>query len=113
MKIIAKSQREIFRHDPDCVIYEYSFGDDAIDGCIVKLNGRYPQKGFALNAVCKEMAYVISGSGKINVENKEHGLSEGDAVLINPNEKFYWQGNLELFIPCAPAWSVNQYKIIE
>ena len=113
MKIVTKSQREEFKHNDDCVIYEYSMDDKAIDGCIVKLSGRYPQKGFAINTVSKEMAYVIAGSGKVTVEGKEYDISEGDAMLINPNEKFYWQGTMELFIPCTPAWRVEQYKVIE
>lgn len=112
MKIVIKSQRRKFRHDPDCVICEYLMDDKAIDGCVVKLNGRYPEKGFAMNTVSKEMAYVIAGSGKIIVENKEYDISEGDVLLINSGEKFFWQGNMELFISCTPAWNTEQYRVI-
>lgn len=30
--------------------------------------------------------YVVKGSGKIVLENREEPLSEGDAVLVSPNE---------------------------
>jgi mannose-6-phosphate isomerase-like protein (cupin superfamily) len=111
MKIVKKSQRQEFKHDESCVIYEYSMGDNAIDGCIAKINGRYPEKGWALNESSKEMAYMIAGAGKITVENQEFALGEGDAALIQPNEKFFWFGNLELFIICTPAWHSGQYKL--
>jgi len=59
------------------------------------------------------MGYIISGSGKLVVEDKEYELTAGDLVLINPGEKFYWQGNMEIFMPCAPAWSPDQYKTVK
>jgi mannose-6-phosphate isomerase-like protein (cupin superfamily) len=113
MKIVKKTQRQEFKHDDNCVIYEYWMDDKAIDGCIVKLKGRYPKNGLAENAVSKEMAYVIAGSGKVVIEDKEFGIDQGDAILINPGEKFYWEGDIELFIPCTPAWSTEQYKVVE
>jgi len=113
MKIVKKTQRQEFKHKTDCVIYEYDMGDYAIDGCVAEINGRYPENGWATNKISKEMTYVINGSGKIYVENIECNINEGDVILINPNEKFYWQGNLKLFIPCAPAWHPDQYEIID
>jgi len=47
------------------------------------------------------------------VEDKEYEIGAGDLVLINPGEKFYWQGNMEIFMPCAPAWSPDQYKTVK
>jgi len=76
-----------------------------INGAVIKLSGRYPDKGRAVNEICKEMGYIISGSGKLTIEDEEYELSAGDLVLINPGEKFYWQGEMEMFMPCAPAWT--------
>ena len=87
--------------------------DKNINGAVIKLSGRYPDKGWAVNEICKEMGYIISGSGKLVVEDKEYELTAGDLVLINPGEKFYWQGDMEIFMPCAPAWSPNQYKTVK
>lgn len=83
-----------------------------LNGVIIKLNGRYPDKGTVVNMVCKEMGYVIKGSGKVVVENKKTKIEEGDLVLIEPKEKYYWEGNLELFVPCTPAWYPEQHKEI-
>ena len=84
-----------------------------INICYANIFGRYPEKGFAINEKCKELVFVVSGEGKVFVENSEYFLKQNDVVLINCGEKFYWEGNLKLAIPCSPSWNINQYKIIE
>lgn len=113
MQIIFKNQRREFKNSESCVAFEYPTTDRDINGAVIKLSGRYPDKGWAANEVCKEMGYIISGSGKLAVEDKEYEIGAGDLVLINPGEKFYWQGNMEIFMPCAPAWSPDQYKTVK
>ncbi|MFA5068196.1 MAG: cupin domain-containing protein [Candidatus Izemoplasmatales bacterium] len=113
MKIVKKDQRKEFKNSDCCLAYEYPMDDSDINGAAIKLSGRYPDKGWAVNEICKEMGYIISGSGKLVVEDKEYELTAGDLVLINPGEKFYWQGNMEIFMPCAPAWSPDQYKTVK
>ena len=93
-------------------IFEYNLKDKDINFCFCFIKGRYPLSGFALNENCKELAYVVSGKGKIFVEDKCYNLKKGDVVLINNGEKFYWEGNLKLAMPCSPAWNSKQYKII-
>lgn len=85
-------------------------GDKDINGAIIKLNGRYPDRGTVVNMVCKEIGYVIKGKGKVVVENKEIEISEGDLILIEAKEKYYWEGSLEMFVPCVPAWYPEQHK---
>jgi len=113
MKIVKKDQRKEFKNGDYCIAFEYPMEDKNINGAVIKLSGRYPDKGWAVNEICKEMGYIISGSGKLVVEDKEYELTAGDLVLINPGEKFYWQGDMEIFMPCAPAWSPNQYKTVK
>ena len=113
MKIIRKKETQVFKNSGACTAIEYPMDDKDINGAVIELNGRYPDKGFAVNEISKEMAYVIEGSGKVVVENKEFVVENGDLVLINPNEQFYWEGKMTIFMPCAPAWSPDQYKILE
>jgi len=113
MQIISKIQRKKFANGDCCTIYEYPMEDCDINGAVISLSGRYPDKGWAINEICKEMGYIVSGSGKLVVEGKEYELSAGDLVLINPGEKFYWEGNMEIFMPCTPAWDSGQYKFID
>lgn len=113
MRIIYKNQTKVFKNSDACTAIEYPLDDKDINGAVIELNGRYPIKGRAMNLECKEMAYVIKGSGKVAVEGKEIKLNEGDLVLINPGEKFFWEGNLTMFMPCTPAWNHEQYKEVE
>jgi len=92
---------------------EYPIKDKDISVALIELTGRYPNKGIVLNEKCKELAYVIKGSGKLVVENKEVPVEEGDLVSIDPGEKYFWDGNLTLLIPCTPAWYPEQHKEIE
>jgi mannose-6-phosphate isomerase-like protein (cupin superfamily) len=113
MKISLKSQRKKFKNSGHCTAYEYPLDDPDINGAVITLNGRYPENGCAVNEISKEMAYVIKGSGRVAIENKEFPINEGDIILIDPGEKYFWQGNMELFMPCTPAWSPNQHKIVK
>ena len=38
-------------------------------------------------------------------------LSEGDVVYIPPGEKFYWEGNMTIVLPAAPAWNPEQHEV--
>lgn len=47
-------------------------------------------------------------------DGKEYSISAGDVVLIEPGEKFYWEGkDLNLFISCTPAFTIEQHQIVD
>jgi len=110
MKVVHKNQTNEFKNSETCTAIEYPLNDKDINGAVVKLNGRYPSQGRVVNEKCKELGYVISGAGKIIIEDEEIILSEGDLVLIEPGEKYYWEGNMTMFMPCTPAWYAEQHK---
>jgi len=113
MKIIHKDQAEKVSNNENCIVFEYPLGDKDINGAVVELKGRYPEKGRVVNLKCKELGYIIKGSGKIVIEDKEVLLHEGDLVLVEPGEKFFWDGNLVMFVPCTPAWYYEQHKEVD
>lgn len=113
MKIVKKSQAEVFKAGDECTVFEYPMEYKDINGAVAKINGRYPSKGITVNEISRELGYVINGQGKITIDNKEIQLNKGDLICIDPGEKFYWEGNMELFIPCTPAWTPEQHKFIE
>ena len=113
MKKISKKETEEHKNSDVCLAIEYPLGDKDINGAVIQLNGRYPDKGRVVNEKCKELAYIISGSGRLVVEDKEVELGEGDLVLIEPGEKYFWKGKMTMFVPCAPAWYPGQHKEIE
>jgi len=113
MKFISNNQTKVIKNSENCLAIEYPAGDKDINGAVIELTGRYPIKGRIVNLKCKELAYVLKGSGKIVIEDKEINLKEGDLILIEPNEKYFWDGILTLFVSCAPAWYPEQRKEVE
>lgn len=66
-----------------------------------------------MNQICKEAAYIHEGSGKVVVNDEEHVVKAGDLVLIEPGEKFHWEGDMSIFISCTPAWTKEQSILVE
>lgn len=113
MKIIHKDQTKIFKNSEACTAIEYPMDDKDINGAVIELNGRYPEKNRVVNLKCKELAYIFKGSGRVIVEGEEVKFGEGDLIFINPGEKYFWEGDFTMFVPCAPAWYPEQYKEVE
>ena len=112
MKIVRKNQTEVYKNSDVCTAIEYPLGDKDINGAVVELNGRYPDKGRVMNLKCKELSYIIRGSGKVIVEDREIKFKEGDLILIESGEKYFWEGNFTMFASCTPAWYPEQHKEI-
>ncbi|MBI5614119.1 cupin domain-containing protein [Candidatus Gottesmanbacteria bacterium] len=112
MKHIPSIQSIKYSNSKSCIAHEYPLGDRDINAVIVELKGRYPETGRTANTLCKELIYVINGTGSVVVEGKKVFLQFGDVVLIEPGEKFYWEGNLTMFMPCTPAWTPEQHKFV-
>ncbi len=93
--------------------YDYNIEDKDINYCIVEINGRFPVDKYAINLDCKEMAHILEGNGILVVEGKKYQLKKDDVVLIDKNEKYYWEGKMKLGIPCSPAWYPEQHKEVD
>ena len=88
-------------------------GDKDINGAVIKLNGRYPEKGQVTNEVCKELVFVVEGTGRLVVGNDIQEIQQGDLALLLPGDKYYFEGQLTMFMPCSPAWYPGQHKKID
>lgn len=114
MKIIKESDAIQGANSDQCKTTEYSFGDKEIDLGIATITGRYPETGYCVNLISKELIYVLDGSGKLYFENKSIDFSKGDAILIENNEKYYWETQYcKVSMTCTPAWNVKQHKLIQ
>ena len=105
MKVITKRETKKVQNNPFCIAMEYPIGDKDINGAVIILDGRFPVKG--------RIAYILKGKGKLGVEGKEFTLKKGDLAFILPGERFYWEGNMEIFMPCTPAWYPEQHKEVD
>ena len=113
MKIIKKKDSIRHKNSDKCIAIEYPAEDSDINTAVIELGGRYPDEGRCVNKECKEMAYIDSGKGMIEIEGEKSELGEGDLVFIEPGERFFWEGNMVMLVPCTPAWSPEQYEYVE
>lgn len=86
--------------------------EPAMSAATSVISGRYPKSGYATNAISKEIALVISGNGYIGLPKTTTPIEIGDCIFIDAKEKFYWEGNMTLFIVCAPAFHQKQHHVI-
>lgn len=113
MRAIKLSEAEKGKNSDVCNTLEYSFGDPEIDVGVAVITGRFPDTGYCMNLISKELIYVLEGSGKLCFENKEVEFSKDDAILIDKNEKYYWDTEYaKVTMTCTPAWSPDQHKLI-
>ncbi len=112
--IIKKENSIKKQNSQSCTVWTYDFLSNKIDFATAKINGRYPEKGKALNTECDMIYYVISGKGTVYNALGEFELKQGDAFFFEKN-KWYWVEGQDLFIaiPSAPAWTLDQYKEID
>ncbi len=114
MKIIKKDEAIAGTNSNECKTIEYSFGDKDIDIGVATITGRYPESGYCVNLVSKELVYILEGSGKLYFEDQTIYFSESDAILIENNKKYYWETDYcKASMTCSPAWSPEQYKVVE
>jgi len=91
-------------------IWEYDTDDKTISGGVAQINGRYPEKGFAVNGF-KELVFVISGNGIIVTPTGRKNMNLGDEILIDKNEKYAWEGSMTLFMATTPKFDPKKHKI--
>ncbi len=94
----------------NCLAIEYPSKDKRLNGSIIKLSGRYPDSGRVYNLKCKELFYIVSGSGIVEIEGNKNKISKGDLIFIEPKEKYFWKGKIEMFVASSPAWNPKQQK---
>lgn len=111
MQIIKQKKTNVVDAAVGVTINEYLSPEQALSGSTASINGRYPEQGFAINVVSKEIALVLDGEGVIGMHHSETKIEIGDCIYIDANEKFYWQGEMTLFIVCAPAFKSSQHNI--
>ena len=114
MKVIKFEDAEKGKNSEKCKTLEYSFGDKDIDLGIAEIIGRYPEEGYGVNLISKELIYVLKGKGTLNFEDRKIEFKEGDSILIQPNEKYYYDTEYcKISMACTPAWSPEQHKMVK
>lgn len=111
MKYVPSSKTQKFEPAPSCTIYEYG-GNDEIDGAVAKINGRYPEAGWAMNTEVSEMIFALEGTGELITKEQRVTLKKGVMALLEKGESYYFEAaSLRVFIACTPPWNPEQYVI--
>jgi mannose-6-phosphate isomerase-like protein (cupin superfamily) len=113
MEFVKKSQAKKLQNTPVCLVWEYDIKDRQIDGAVAEIKGRYPDKDRVVNENSKELVFILEGRGRVVVEGRQIKLSKGDLVLISPKERYYFQGDLKLFLVNTPKWTPQQHKLVK
>ena len=113
MEFIKKEQAEFYSGDGYSGM-DYTSTDKDINFAVIKINSRSPKKGFQVNTNCKELLYIINGSGTMYVKDSDEiiNFQQGDVILINKNECYAFNGNFEAAVSCTPAWTSEQHEYI-
>lgn len=114
MEIIKYNEAVEGSNSDNCKTMEYSFIDKTIDLGLATITGRYPDIGYCVNLISKELIYVIEGYGTLCFEDKKVNFSKGDTILIDNNEKYYWDTEYcKVSMTCTPAWTEEQHRLIQ
>ena len=115
MKKVKSSDAQIIKNSDTSKLLEYSIGlkDKDIDFCINTISGRYPEEGYCTNDKCKEICYILEGNGTRNKKDESINFEQGDVILIDKKEIYYWNGNCKIIMICTPAWYKEQCKLLE
>jgi hypothetical protein len=109
--IIIRKNQTAHAQAESTVIEEYQMAEQSVSGAIARIDGRYPQSGFARNEVSRELAYIIGGTRKIIQSGTETKFNAGDVIFIDRGEPFAWLGTFEMFMVTAPKFNPQQHKI--
>lgn len=108
MQIVPRHKRKTIRNAP-IKAHEYDTGSNQINIAEVELHGRYPKTGVVYNETSHELAYVLDGRASLTCGGITTVFERGDVVLIDPHERYYWDGVATLLISCAPTWIPKQH----
>lgn len=112
--LIRKDEAQSKQNSGKCTVREYPFPSEKLGFATAKIEGRYPENGWAKNTVCDEIYFVISGKAKIHCNNEAVEIKTGDAFLFQKGEKYFVEGEfLEIAVITAPAWFAEQYSLLD
>ena len=115
MKIVKCNDAQPITNSKTSKLLKYAVAlkDKDIDLCINTICGRYPEKGYCTNEKCKELCYILEGQGTFNKKDERIDFEQGDVILIDKEEIYFWNGNCKIIMICTPAWYKQQCKLLD
>ncbi len=115
MKKWSDDEGTEFRNSAICFGKEFKPATDKIDLAKISIRGDFPENGrWGYLEDTHEMAVIVKGSGFIQTKaGQRYELTEGDVVYVEPQERFRWGGNMDMIVPCGPAFKPENHKFEE
>ena len=113
MNIISSSETNKMKASPTTTVWEFEMEEKAISGAIAEIKDRYPEKGFIVNEISKELVFVIAGEGYVTTPNQKHPIKVGDLIFLDNGESYAWEAikSLTLFMANTPKFDPKQHII--
>ena len=109
-----KLDGQAFQNSDTCQGLAFVAQGAPLDMAEITISGRYPESGWAVNREVHEMVHVKIGQGSLAIRGEtETQLTARDIVSIAPCQAFAWSGDMTIVMACSPAFSAEQYEIIE
>lgn len=103
-----------FENSPVCSGIGFVQKGAGADIAMIKLTGRYPERGWMVNEIIYELAYAAEGSGQFITKNDGPiAIQKGDAIAITAGQMYAWDGHFTLVTACTPPFDPNQHKQVE
>lgn len=113
MQIIRENEKRTIRPLDHVVIHEYDTHDTAISGATAEIKGRYPERGYVMNKICKEVVYILQGSGKLIMPSGTTEFVAGDEIFLDAGEVYAWEGDMVLFMATTPLFDPAQHVEVD
>src|SRR6476469_2538253 len=110
MIIVNATSAVPFENSRVCSGVSYVGTGEHIDGAVITVSGRYPQSGFLINEISKELVYITAGQGQLISSGRKEDFTKGDVIFIDNGEEFAWDGDFEGFFATTPTFDPSQHK---
>lgn len=112
MKLWHDQDGKDFANSEVCFGRGYKTGTDKIDVAKISIRGDYPEAGWSYNESAHEMAVITRGNGWVQTKGDQKcELTTGDVVYLPPMERFRWGGDMDMIVPCGPAFDASKYHL--
>lgn len=109
--IVKKGEVKILDEYGVSKFSEYNLPFNTFSTGVSEITGRYPNNGFDVDEGLEATCYVVSGSGKIWLDDQIYDIAEGDMVFVPKGKKYWINGNnLKLVVISSPPWTPEQHK---
>ncbi len=56
--------------------------------------------------------YILEGKGSFIIEDKEYKVKATDVIIVPPNKRFYYLGNMKQILINSPAWEEETDELL-